>query len=370
MIKVGIIGGGINSAVGNAHLAAIRLSNNFQIVAAIFSRDKNINNETAEKVGIPQDKIYSNYEVMIDDNINILDFLIILTPTDQHFEQVIYALNKNLNVICEKALTSSVNQALNIQKVLDKSKAQLFVIYNYLGYPMVKELRSIIDKGEIGNIFSIQVEMPQEGFVKTINGKLPMPQSWRLNDNKLTPILSLDLGVHLHSLIKFITKLKPLSVVAVSNSKGNFNEIITEINAIIKCSNDVICNMWYSKTSLGHRNGMKIRVYGSKGSLFWEQINPEYITFNDIEGGRIILDRNSPKIEVANSNNYNLFKGGHPTGFIEALTNYYNDISQTFIDKKLNYSNQNVFGIKESIEGLKLFEAINRSSNTKSWEQV
>lgn len=365
MLKVGLIGGGVNSAVGNAHLAAIRLSNNFQILAASFSRDKKINSETAKKVGIFQDNIYSDYEKMIDENAELLDFVIVLTPTDQHVEQVVYALNKNINVICEKALTSTVNQALNIKQVLDRSEAQLFVIYNYLGYPMVKELRSIIEKGEIGNIFSIQIEMPQEGFVKTTNGELAKPQSWRLRDNKLIPTLSLDLGVHLHSLIRFITKLNPLSVFAVSKSKGDFIEIITDVNAIIECSNDVTCNMWYSKTSLGHRNGMKIRVYGSKGSVFWEQINPEYITFNYIDGERVVMDRNSPRIEIANNGCYNFFKGGHPTGFIEALTNYYNDIYTAFNNKGFGVSNQNVYGIEESIEGLKLFEAINKSSNTK-----
>jgi predicted dehydrogenase len=370
MLKVGLIGGGVNSAVGNAHLAAIRLSNNFQILAASFSRDEKINNETGEKVGLLHDKIYSDYEKMIDENVDLLDFVIVLTPTDQHVEQVVYALNKNLNVICEKALTSTVSQAFNVKQVLDRSEAQLFVIYNYLGYPMVKELRSIIEKGEIGSIFSMQIEMPQEGFVKTTKGELVKPQSWRLYDNKLIPTLSLDLGVHLHSLILFITKLNPISVFAVSKSKGVFNEIITEINAIVECSKDVTCNMWYSKTSLGHRNGMKIRVYGSKGSVFWEQINPEYITFNGIDGERIILDRNSPRIEIANNNSYNLFKGGHPTGFIEALTNYYNDIHKAFINKRIDFSHQNVFGIEESIEGLKLFEAINKSSNSKSSELV
>ena len=370
MLKIGIIGGGINSAVGNSHLAAIRLSNNFQIVVASFSRDNNINKETAEKIGLFPDKLYSNYQNMIEDYMDVLDFVVILTPTDKHLEQVIYALNKNINVICEKALTTSVNNAINIKQVLDQSKAQLYVIYNYLGYPMVKELKAIIEKGEIGNIFSIQVEMPQEGFIKTTNGELSKPQSWRLYDNESIPTLSLDLGVHLHSLIKFITKLDPLSVVAISKSRGNFIEITSEINTIIECSYDVTCNMWFSKTSLGHRNGMKIQVYGSNGSVFWEQINPEYITLNDIEGGCHILDRNSPKIQIANSSHYNLFKGGHPTGFIEALTNYYNDIYHAFINKNDESLNKNVFGIKESIEGLKLFEAINKSSKTKSWELV
>ena len=370
MIKVGVIGGGINSAVGNAHFSAIRLSNNYDIVAAAFSRDKNINYETADKIGITQDKVYSQYEKMIDDNIGILDAVIILTPTDQHMDQVIYALKNNLNVICEKALASSANQIFLIQEALNNSKAKLFVIYNYLGYPMVKELRSIIQNGKLGKIFSIQIEMPQEGFVKTTKGELPMPQSWRLNDNKLVPTLSLDLGVHLHSLIKFITELKPLSVVAVSKSKGCFSEIINEINAIIECSEDVICNMWYSKISLGHRNGMKIRIYGSLASVFWEQIKPEIIIFNDITGNCMLLDRNSPNIEIANSKYYNIFKGGHPAGFIEALTNYYNDIHEGLTKSSLSQSNQNVYGIEESIEGLKLFEAINRSSITKNWVEL
>jgi predicted dehydrogenase len=130
MLKVGIIGGGLNSAVGNAHLAAIRLSNNYEIVAACFSRDLKINNETANNVGIFHDKVYSDYSELIDDNIDILDAVIILTPTDKHIEPVIYALKRNITVICEKARAPSVNQALEIKNVLEKSSAKLFVIYN------------------------------------------------------------------------------------------------------------------------------------------------------------------------------------------------------------------------------------------------
>ena len=366
MIKVGIIGGGINSAVGKSHLSAIRLSNHYDIVAVSFSRDEIINYETADKEGIIPNKVYTNYEAMIDDNVDVLDAVIILTPTDQHMEQVIYTLKKDINVICEKALASSVDQILNIRKVLNKSKAKLFVIFNYLGYPMVKELRSIIKRGELGEIFSIHVEMPQEGFIKTTNGELNRPQSWRLNDNKLISTLSLDLGVHLHILIKYLTDLEPLNVVAISKSRGQFTEVKNEINSIVEYTEDVICNMWFSKTSLGHRNGMKIRIYGSNGSIFWEQIKPEYLRFNDSEGRRVILDRSSPNIEIANSEVYNIFKGGHPTGFIEALTNYYNDIYMNIMDPGA----EKVYGIEESLEGLKLFEAITRSSNTKSWVKV
>jgi predicted dehydrogenase len=367
MLKVCVIGGGINSAVGTAHLAAIRLSNKYEIWGAVFSRDGNTNYESARKYGITDDKIFSCYKEMIDFNCGIIDAVIILTPTTSHIDQVIYSLDKDINVICEKALASSVKEVKVIQKALHKSKASLFVIYNYLGYPMVKEMRSLVNRGRLGKVYSIQVEMPQEGFVKRIKGELATPQKWRLVDNMAIPTISLDLGVHLHSLIKFITQLTPVSVVSLSKSRGAFTQVITEIHTIIEYSDEVMCSMWFGKTSLGHRNGMKLRIYGSDGSVFWEQINPEFVVFNDVEGRVSVLDRNSPDIEIANSIEYNLFKGGHPSGFVEALCNYYLDLYNEVKKPGSDQSNEMVFGILEATEGLRLFEGVQKSSQKRQW---
>lgn len=367
MIKIGVIGGGLNSAVGKAHLAAIGMTYRCQIVTASFSRDDSTNLQTANFVNLSEKHIYHDYKELIDNHSNELDFLVILTPTNQHKEQVIYALNRNINVICEKALTQSLDDAFDIEKALASSKAKLYVIYNYLGYPMIKELRSMISMNKLGKIFSIQVEMPQEGFIKMNHGQVITPQGWRLKD-EFIPTISLDLGVHLHMMIHYLISSKPKSVYAISNSRGNFANIIDDINAIIDYHGDLTCNMWFSKAALGHRNGLKIRIYGTSGSAFWEQIYPEKLIYNTVEGEMQFLDRNSPGIKVANSNRYNLFKGGHPAGFVEALSNYYNDIFDFHKSKidSTDISLNEVFGLTESIEGLKLFEAIAKSSIQKT----
>jgi predicted dehydrogenase len=370
MIKIGIIGGGINSAVGKAHIAALTMTRKFEIIAAAFSRDEQVNFTSGEYYGLSKDKLYIDYQSLIKNTKDKLDFVLILTPTDQHKDQVIYAFKHGINVICEKALTISFEDAEAIKLELISSKLKLYVIYNYIGYPMIKELKQMILHEKVGDIFSIQIEMPQEGFIKRINGNIIVPQEWRLIDHEI-PTISLDLGVHLHVLIYYLTNRSPENVIAISKTRGNFEKIIDDVNAIIHYTNDMVCNMWYSKAALGHRNGLKLRIYGTKGSVYWEQMNPEFIIYNDFEGNSSVIDKSSPNLYIANNKEYNYFKPGHPSGFVEALSNYYFDLSLNFIGQRKNINfYPEVFGIEESIEGLKLFSAISKSSLENTWVEI
>jgi predicted dehydrogenase len=370
MIKIGVIGGGLNSAVGKAHMSAIALTNRFSVETACFSRNKNVNKATADAFSIRDEKLYLDYTELIDKEKSTIDAVLILTPTNQHKDQVIYALKAGLSVICEKSLTTSVEDALEIKKYLSNSGVSLFVIYNYLGYPMIKELRNMIQSGKLGNITNIQIEMPQEGFVRTSNGQALVPQKWRLEDH-LIPTISLDLGVHLHMIIRYLTGEKPLRTMAMSRSLGNFHNIIDDVNALIEFTNGLGCNMWYSKSAVGHRNGLGFRIYGTKGSAFWLQTEPEIVHYSDIEGRHMLIDRNSPDIHIANSDIYNRFKGGHPAGFIEALANYYYDLAEKITSKQQDESTKDeVFGFSESLEGLQLFQAIANSSEKNFWEDI
>ena len=373
MFNIGIIGGGINSAVGKSHLSAIMLLQNmFKIVTASFSRHSLINEKTNEQIGLKSDKIYNDYKKMINENKGIIDIIVVLTPTDQHHEQVIYALRNHISVICEKALTDSLDKAILIKKSLEKSKAELYVIYNYLGYPMIKELRHMIESGTFGKIFSIHIEMPQEGYIKNIEGKPVVPQDWRLNQKNHISYLSLDLGVHLHMFIKYLINKEPIRVVATQKSFGNFDKIDDDVNAIIEYSDNVVCNMWYSKSAIGYRNGQKIRIFGSEGSGTWTQMNPEILNFSDNYGNSFVIDRNSPEIKIAKLEKYNIFKGGHPIGFTEALRNYYFDIYQKHKQRKTSIKSdvKEVFGFEEAYNGLKLFHSISSSMIEKKWIDI
>jgi predicted dehydrogenase len=372
-IKLGFLGGAINSAVGSAHYAAIRLINQLEVVAGCFSRHSDLNEKTAVQYGIDTERVYGSLDDLIVAEKGKIDALVILTPTDQHAEQVLKCIKAGIPVICEKALACSSEEALVIQKEVRAKNGFLAVIYNYLGYPMLRELRRYISTNELGKIIHIQIEMPQEGFNRIgADGKAVVPQNWRLHDGHI-PTISLDLGVHLHMMVRYLTGETPLQVVATSDSLGNFREVKDNVSGMIQYSNDIICNLWYSKIALGNRNGLTLRLYGEKGSAEWIQEEPEYLHLANRSGKRWTVDRGSLEVTVSNESRYTRFKAGHPAGFIEAFANYYYDIAaslENYKNKKENFMNDNCFGVEEAFEGLSLLEAIARSGETRSWEFI
>lgn len=357
-LRVAIVGGGINSAVGEAHISALLLSNLYQITTVFFSRDCQVNELSRDKYLLNNVYTCYNIEQLISQKDNY-DVIIVLTPTDSHFEILMHLIKENLHIICEKALVSSLEQANQIKNALSISTSKLYVIYNYLGYSMVKCLKKIVQNGTLGKISNIQIEMPQEGFSRIKNNKPISIQPWRLEDNFI-PTLSLDLGVHLHILMFYLFDLKPESVYAVYNYAGNYKNIVSDVNAIIIYEKSVVCNMWYSKVALGNLNGLKIRVFGDIASAEWVQVDPDKILIANCLGDKQILDKNNTIIQGLNLSHYERFKPGHPTGFVEALSNYYKDIfdSHMGLDNEIN---QEVFGIDESIDGIELFHLFSES---------
>jgi predicted dehydrogenase len=372
-IKLAVLGGSINSAVGSAHIYALNLTNKFEVVAGCFSRDQKINTKSAMEYGIQEDRVYPSLEKLIYSEKIKIDAILILTPTNQHKDQILFCSKHNIPIICEKALATSYSDALEIENSLKGNNNFLIVIYNYLGYPMIREMKHLIKNNRFGKIKHIQIEMPQEGF-KRLNskGESVIPQDWRLKDDNI-PTISLDLGVHLHMMVRYLTNEKVVKVIANHESFGNFPSVIDNVNSLIKYTNSMTCAMWYSKAALGKRNGMKINIYGENLSAEWVQEFPEYLIFADQFGHITKLDRGSNDAAVCNLPRYSRFKAGHPAGFIEAFANYYIDISNALDDFLLNKKDvlhDECYGIQDSKEGLSLLEAMSKSNLTKVWETV
>ncbi len=370
ILNLAFIGGGVNSAIGTTHKIASQMDDKFKVVAGSFSKDNKVNSETAHKWFIPS--YYTNYIELLQEERESIDAVVILTPTDSHTQIIIDSLNLNLPVISEKTITNSLKDAYKIKRKLTDSNGFLVTTYNYTGYPMVRELESMISQGALGDIMQVNIKMPQEGYIRLDqNGNPFQPQKWRLKDSGIST-LSLDLGTHLSNMITFLTKEVPLEVVAMQNNYGH-HKVVDNLMCMIKYSSNIDCQMWYSKTALGHKNGLMIEVYGNKGSVKWFQMNPECLEYNDNIGRNILLERSSKGINVANKERYNRFKSGHPAGFIEAFANYYDDIHSSLIDYKNNpkgYLNNYTFGIDSSILDLSLMEAIEKSITNKKWEKI
>ena len=291
-LSLAFLGGGWNSAVGATHFIAARMDGWFSVDAGCFSRHADVNHQTAERWSVAGDRVYDTADQLLDAEAGKVDALVVLTPTPDHTAPVLKALDKGMAVICEKALTATTEDAARIAEAAQGGF--LAVTFNYTGYPMVRELRRMIGEGRFGRITQVHVEMPQEGFAKLGADDAPVvPQPWRLQDGPI-PTISLDLGVHAHHLVRFLTGNATLEVLATHGTHGNFPGIVDNVMGLARYAGGMECSMWLSKSALGHRNGLRVRVYGSGGSAEWYQMTPEELFVHDSHGQRSILDRAAP----------------------------------------------------------------------------
>lgn len=342
----------------------------WNLVAGAFSLDSKINRDTAQAYNVSEDRDYDDWRDMLNKEKNRIDAITVLTPTPTHAEIVTECLKKGIPVICEKALATNSAEAQKILKTRDAHNGFLVVTYNYSGYPMVRELRNLIQSGTLGSILHFQAEMPQEGYRRVdAQGIKPNPQEWRLHDGPV-PIIHLDLAVHLHQLIHYLTGEHPLEVVSDHSTCGLF-KVIDNVSCLCRYSDDIQGQMWFSKAALGHRNGLRIRIYGSDASAEWFQANPEELTISYADGRKQTVDRGAGA-EVAGLQRYTRFKVGHPAGFIEAFANLYADIAgclREFRDTGKWVSGE-VFSAELALEGLSMLESMVVSAQSRQWQDV
>jgi predicted dehydrogenase len=368
--RLAFIGGGPNSAAGYAHFVASRLDGKWDLVAGCFSKSAATNAKASSLYGVEAGRVYADLEALLRYEAGRLDAVSILSPTPLHKGMVMKCLEAGVPVICEKALAMTSAEARELRELRERQNGFLAVIYNYSGYPMARELRAMICDGVLGEILHFQAEMPQEGFLRTDeNGNKLVPQDWRRKDGPV-PTIHLDLAVHLHELIYYLTGEKPLEVVADQASRGWF-PVVDNVTCLARYTHQVQGQLWFSKCALGHRNGLRLRIYGSKASAEWYQLNPEEIVLSFANGRRQIFDR-AAAAKVASLPRYNRFKAGHPAGFNEALANLYVDIHAALGRYKSTGKQESdeVFGVDLAVEGLEFLEAMVRSCANRGWESV
>jgi len=370
-LNIAFLGGSYCSAVGRAHFSAINISNKFNLVAGCFSIVPKENKISSLEYGVAIDRTYGNLELLIAGEKNYIDAVVVLTPTNLHYEHVCRLIKAKIAVICEKSLCTSIQHANNIKKLLLKQGGFLTSTYNYCGYPMVREIKNHLKTNRIGKIHQINIQMPQQSFIKNNKSRTNSPQAWRLIDYEI-PTLSLDLGIHIHSLIYFMIGSNATNVISSSNTYGKFKQIIDDIKVIAEFPDNITSSIWYSKSALGENNGLQLKIFGSQGAIHWVQESPDIFTLISDNGEKKIVTISDNEIKIANQSRYQRFKAGHPTGFIEAFANLYEDIHESLVSfkNKVKDENEYVFNIDYPINGLKLLDAINKSSINKKWVKV
>ena len=374
-IKIGFVGGGPNSFIGYTHRLAARFDNRFDFVAGVFSKDKKKSKEFGESLGLDPDRCYNDYKVMAKKESarsDGLQALGIMTPSGDHYKIAKEFIKNKVHIICDKPLTAKVEDAVALENLVKKNKIVFALTHNYSGYPMLREAKKLIEKNKIGKIKVINVEYPQGYTVAVKKKDEKSTLKWRLDKNLCGPSMILaEIGTHAYHLMRYVTGLEVKEVSAEVNSLSD--EISVDDNAfmIVRLNNKARGSIWVSSAATGGENGLKIRVYGTKGAVEWLQDDPNILKFTKLNSSTQIITRASDAVSDLSIQSSRV-AAGHPEGFFEAFANIYTEFAESIISSKKNKKNKFLHpSIEDGVKGIKFIFAAKKSSNHNSkWIKI
>jgi predicted dehydrogenase len=337
VLSFGMVGGGIGSLIGEVHRKAAVFDRKAKLVAGCFSRNYDNTLSTGKNLGLEVRRLYENFSEMAEREgarEDKIDFVTIVTPNNLHFEIAKAFLEKGINVICDKPLTLKVEEAEELANLAKKRDLLNCVTYTYSGYSMVKHAREIINQGEIGKIRMVMGEYLQEWLARPVEKKGNRQAFWR-TDPKYSGKSNCvaDIGSHIENIISYVTDLKIDSLCANLDTFVKGRALDDNAEILIKYTSGARGIYWCFQLAIGHNNGLKIRILGEKGSVEWEQENPDYLKVAFYGRPVQILSRGRDDLYPLASRVSRL-PGGHPEGLYEAFANIYSNFSDALVAKK------------------------------------
>lgn len=374
-IKMGMIGGGIGAFIGDAHRRASRICNDFELVGGIFSSDHEKSKKSAIKEGISLDRCYKSVDELIKAELALpagkrMEVVAIVTPNAQHYPVAKKLLLNGFHLVCEKPMTMTVEEALDLEKIIAEKKLTFALTHTYTGYPMVRQMRDLIAKGVLGSIQRIDAQYYQGWINSIIHGtESRITGVWRL-DPKHAGVSSCmgDIGVHAFNLIEYTTGLEIKEILADLSQVKDDIKLDLDGTVLLRFGNYLKGVIRASQVCGGEENCITIAVYGSKASLKWEQENPNYLyMLSDTEPTRIFKPANSYNEPLAE--NSHTMPAGHPEGIYEALANIYKGAAKSIRGEEFDPGEFPT--VHDGVRGMKFIHSVvesNRKGNV--WVKI
>jgi len=332
-IRLGVLGGGGDSLIGVLHRVASSMYDRYEITGGVFNPDFEENIKFAKHIGVNTDRVYVDFDTFIaeetkkpvDERIEVVS---VLTPNFLHFPMAKKLLKNGFHVICEKPLTTSYAEALELEALQKKNKAIFAVTYTYTGYPMVRHMKHMIATGALGAIQKVDVQYYQGWINPVIHDPEVRKTVWRL-DPKKAGISSCigDIGTHAFQMTEYLTGLEVKSVLSDLNMLYDDNSLDLDGTVLIRFSDTAKGVIRASQIATGEENGLTVAVYGRKGAFKWEQENPNVLYhITDDEPKRIIKPGHAYVSDVAADGTK--LPGGHPEGIFDAMGNIYKGVAK------------------------------------------
>jgi predicted dehydrogenase len=332
-----MVGGGPGAGIAETHRTAMRLDDKCALIAGVFSRDSEKSRGAARLLRIDPDRVYPDYRVMAEveskRESDRIDVAVIVTRTDSHFEIAKKFLQSGIQVICDKPLCLSLTEAKELKRLAEEKELILCLTHNYSGYAMVRHAARMVRNGDLGKVCVVQAEHASGWAAKLLENQGHSQAAWRTD-----PVLSgdasvlFDLGTHAHQLARFVTGLEVTEVAAELSQIVQGRAIKDNANLLLRFSNGARGTLWASMAAIGNEHGLRIRVYGDRGSLAWHHEDPCHLRYCPLDGPQQILAQGADGLS-AEAKRWTRAGLGHPEGFFESFANIYSEVADAILAK-------------------------------------
>ena len=363
-IRLGQVGGGEGAFIGAVHRIASRIDDRFELVAGCFASTPERSRASARTLGVADDRAYGDYREMAEREANRTDGIeavSIVTPNHLHYPVAREFLARGIHVICDKPLTSTLDDARRLHGVArtaeEERGARFVVTYNYSGYPLVRHAREMVAAGELGELRVVQVEYAQDWLARDVENEGLKQAGWRTDPKRAGGGGSIgDIGTHAFHLAGFVAGEQPERLAAELSTFVEGRRLDDDAQIRLRYASGMRGSLWCSQVAVGHENGLRLRLYGSGGGLEWSQESPNVMRHTPLGEPPRLLTRGGaglgPGAEAVTR-----IPAGHPEGYLEGFATIYREAADLFQGGDAPH----LPGIEDGLRGVAFVDAALRS---------
>ncbi|OLC18836.1 MAG: oxidoreductase [Deltaproteobacteria bacterium 13_1_40CM_68_24] len=363
-LRLGMVGGGPGSNIGETHRRAAGFDGRYALVAGAFATDAKRSRDFAASLDIAPGRRYGSWEEMAErepERKDGIEVVAIMTPNASHHPIARAFLELGVDVICDKPLTTELEDAVDLLRLARRTRLVFAVTYNYTGYPMVRQAREMIRSGDLGAVRLVQVEHASGWASTLLEASGHKQAAWRTTPSIAGKSAVVgDIGTHAHHLARFITGLEVTHVSAELSTLVLGRKADDNAHVKLRLTNGARGLMWVSMAATGNLHGQRIRVFGEKASLEWIQEQPEQLVLRPADGPHRVLSRGCSYLSASAQRASRLWPG-HPEGFLEAFANVYTDAADAVLARRdgIAVDRVNLFPtVEDGVLGVKFVDAV------------
>jgi predicted dehydrogenase len=376
-VRLGMVGGGQGAFIGAIHRMAARIDDQYELVAGALSSSVEKAKASAADLGLPADRSYGSFEEMAKAEAarpDGIEAVAIVTPNHMHAPAAKAFLEAGIHVICDKPITTTVKEAEELAALVKKSGKLFVLTHNYTGYPMIRQAREMVANGDLGEIRVVQAEYPQDWLTEPAERLGSKQAEWRTDPKRSGAGGAIgDIGTHAYNLAAFVTGLKSEQVLAQLTSFVEGRPLDDDVQILVRYHGGARGMLWASQVAVGNENGLKLRVYGTKGGLEWTQADPNYLWFTPFGKPKQLFTRAGSGAGPA-ATRVTRIPSGHPEGYLEGFATIYAEAARAIrAAREGNKPDADVIypTVDDGIDGMKFIEASVASSKAGNvWTKI